>query len=79
MIGYCYRWIMPMDFRKQEPAFLEKLDPFERYLAGESYAEDDAFYYDGGPNPVAEWCKTHDVPARRTDRLLLHSGDTDSS
>ena len=33
MIGYGYRWVMPMDFRRQEPEFIEKLNPLQRYLA----------------------------------------------
>ena len=35
MIGYCYRWLKPMDYVKQDRAFLEKLSDLERYLAGE--------------------------------------------
>ena len=65
MIGYGYRWVTPMDFRKQEPEFLEKLNPFERYLVGESFAEDEAFHFDGGPNPIKDWCEEHKVPAFR--------------
>ena len=65
MIGYGYRWVTPMDFRKQEPEFLEKLNPLERYLVGESFADDVVFHFDGGPNPIKEWCDKHDVPAFR--------------
>ena len=35
MIGYCYRWLKPMDYIKQELSFLEKLSNLERFLVGE--------------------------------------------
>lgn len=65
MIGYGYRWVMPMDFRKQEPAFVEKLTPLERYLVGEAYDDIKSFQPSGGQNPLKEWCETHDIPPFR--------------
>ena len=35
MIGYCYRWLKPMDYVRQEQSFLEKLSGIEKYLVGE--------------------------------------------
>ncbi len=65
MIGYGYRWVMPMDFRKQEPAFVENLNPLERYLVGEAYDDVDGFQPSGGANPLKEWCAEHGVPPFR--------------
>ena len=65
MIGYGYRWVMPMDFRKQEEAFVEKLNPLERYLVGEAYDTVDGFQPDGGANPLKEWCEMHSIPPFR--------------
>lgn len=65
MIGYGYRWVMPMDFRRQEESFLEKLSPLERFLVGEQYDDTKGFQPDGGANPLANWCKEHGVPVAR--------------
>ena len=62
MIGYGYRWVMPMDFRKQEPTFIERLTPLERYLVGEPFDDVDVFQADGGANPLKKWCLEHNVP-----------------
>ena len=35
MIGYCYRWLKPMDYVKQDSTFVDKLSDIERYLVGE--------------------------------------------
>lgn len=65
MIGYGYRWVVPMDFRKQDQKFIEKLSPLERYLVGEPYDDIDTFQADGGANPLKAWCLEHDVPTVR--------------
>ena len=65
MIGYGYRWVMPMDFRRQSEEFVEKLSPLERFLVGEPYDDVKGFQPDGGANPLADWCKTHNVPTAR--------------
>ena len=65
MIGYGYRWIMPMDFRQQAQKFVEKLNPLERYLVGESYDDVKTFQVDGGSNPLRDWCQQYGVPLTR--------------
>ena len=65
MVGYGYRWVMPMDFRRQDPAFVEKLSPLERFLVGEQYDDVVNFQPDGGANPLADWCRAHGVPTAR--------------
>lgn len=65
MVGYGYRWVMPMDFRSQSEAFVEKLTPLERFLVGEQYDDVKGFQPDGGANPLADWCKEHGVPTAR--------------
>ena len=65
MIGYGYRWVVPMDFRKQKQEFLEKLDPLESYLVGESYDDVKTFQVDGGSNPLRDWCHQYDVSPTR--------------
>ena len=65
MIGYGYRWVMPMDFRKQEAGFVEKLTPLERYLVGEQWDDELGFQPDGGGNPLKDWCKQHSLPVAR--------------
>ena len=65
MIGYGYRWVVPMDFRKQKQGFLEKLDPLESYLVGESYDDVKTFQVDGGSNPLRDWCHRYDVSPTR--------------
>ena len=65
MIGYGYRWVMPMDFRKQEDTFVEKLSPLERFMVGEQYDDVQGFQPNGGANPLEEWCKAHALPTAR--------------
>lgn len=65
MIGYGYRWVMPMDFRRQSEDFIAKLSPLERFLAGEAYDDVAGFQPDGGANPLRDWCKEHDLPTAR--------------
>ena len=65
MVGFGYRWVMPMDFRRQDPAFVEKLSPLERFLVGEQYDDVVNFQPDGGANPLADWCRAHGVPIAR--------------
>lgn len=65
MIGYGYRWVMPMDFRQQEPFFLDKLSPLERYLVGEAYEQVDSFQPSGGANPLKDWCEEQGIPPFR--------------
>ena len=65
MVGFGYRWVMPMDFRRQDPAFVEKLSPLERFLVGEQYDDVVNFQPDGGANPLADWCRAHGVPTAR--------------
>lgn len=65
MIGYGYRWVMPLDFRRQSEDFIAKLSPLERFLAGEAYDDVAGFQPDGGANPLRDWCKEHDLPTAR--------------
>lgn len=65
MMGYGYRWVMPMDYRAQAPEFLAGLTPLRRYLAGGEFEEVEEFLPAGGRNPLAEWCQQQDLPASR--------------
>ena len=65
MIGYCYRWLRPMDFVKQEGSFLDKLSEIETYLVGEEVDETREFQPGGGYNPLNEWCEQHGVAPNR--------------
>ena len=68
MIGYCYRWLKPMDYIKQDLSFLEKLSDFEKYLVGEELDDTLEFQPSGGYNPLNEWCQQYGV---EPDRLGL--------
>ena len=65
MIGYCYRWLKPMDFVKQDQSFLEKLSDIEKYLVGEEVDDTLEFQPQGGVNPLNEWCAEHGVAPDR--------------
>ena len=65
MIGYCYRWLKPMDFVKQEPSFLDKLSEIEKYLVGEEVDDTLEFQPGGGANPLNAWCEQYEVPPVR--------------
>ena len=65
MIGYGYRWVMPMDYRSQDAALLARVDPLRRFLLGGEFEEYEGFLPNGGRNPLAEWCEAHDLPAAR--------------
>ena len=65
MIGYCYRWLKPMDFVKQELPLLDKLSEIEKYLVGEEVDDTQEFQPGGGYNPLNEWCQLHGVEQTR--------------
>ena len=56
MFGYCYNWIRPTDYRQQPPAMLEKLSTMQRFLVGEATDDTQEFQFDGGANPINDWC-----------------------
>ncbi len=68
MIGYCYRWLKPMDYVKQDSTFVDKLSGIERYLVGEEVDNTVEFQPQGGANPLNAWCEKHGV---EPDRLGL--------
>jgi len=65
MIGYCYRWLKPMDYVKQDPEFVDKLSDIERYLVGEEVDDTAEFQPQGGANPLNEWCKQYSIEPDR--------------
>ena len=65
MIGYGYRWVVPMDFVTQSADFLAKLTPIQRYLVGEPVEQVDEFLPGGTRNPIREWCRKHEIPDTR--------------
>ncbi len=65
MFGYGFRWIMPIDFRQQDTALLEKLDLPGRYLVGERYPPSVDYTPGGGDSPLAPWCERYGAPAVR--------------
>ena len=56
MVGYCYDWIVPTDYRQQPREMVEKLTKIERYLVGEPVDDRQEFDFTGGANPIADWC-----------------------
>ena len=68
MIGYAYQWLKPMDYVRQSPEFVEKLNDVERFLVGERVDDELEFKPSGGVNPLNAWCAQHNVEA---DRLGL--------
>lgn len=65
MVGYGYRWVVPMDYVTQERSFLGKLTPLQQYLVGEPFDDVEEFQFQGGQNPLAEWCEEHGIPKAR--------------
>ncbi|MCZ6633054.1 MAG: phytanoyl-CoA dioxygenase family protein [bacterium] len=65
MVGYGYRWVVPMDYVTQPQEFLEKLTPLQKYLVGEPIEEMVEYLPRGGRNPIKEWCDEHSIPATR--------------
>ena len=65
MFGYGYRWVMPMDYRTQSLALLNKLDALGQYLVGEPFQKTAEYHPGGGGSPLAAWCEQHGVPTVR--------------
>ena len=65
MVGYGYRWVMPMDYVKQDAEFVQMLSPLQRFLVGEPFDDVETFQVNGGRNPIAEWCDEHGLPKAR--------------
>ena len=60
MFGYCYNWLLPTDYRQQPRALVEQLTPMQRALVGEPVDDTQEFQFDGGANPIADWCAEND-------------------
>lgn len=58
-MGYCWRWVKPLDFLVPDPALLAQATPIQRQLLGE-YSSEMAFWLPK-PNevPLREWLKAH--------------------
>lgn len=65
MFGYGYRWIMPIDYRQQEPHLFDKMSRFERFLVGDRWDEGTHYVSNGGTNPIQAWCAEHGIPFTR--------------
>ena len=65
MIGYCYRWVKPLDYVKQERSFVERLSDLEQYLVGEDINKTLEFQPSGGENPLHAWCEQYGVEPDR--------------
>ena len=65
MIGYCYRWLKPMDYVKHDRSFANKLSEIESYLVGEEVDDTLEFQPQGGANPLHEWCDLHGIEQDR--------------
>jgi hypothetical protein len=59
MIGYGYRWLVPMDYRVQTPEFLDRLNEWEQFLMGRELVDSDEFLPGGGRNPLRDWATEH--------------------
>ena len=65
MIGYGYRWVVPMDYVTQPPEFTDKLTPLQGFLVGKPVDDVAEFQIRGGENPLEAWCKENGIPATR--------------
>lgn len=65
MIGYCYRWLKPMDYVKHDASFVHGLSDIERYLVGEEVDSTVEFQPQGGANPLHAWCEEHGIQQDR--------------
>ena len=65
MIGYGYRWVVPMDYVTQSVDFLARLTPLQRYLLGGEIEDSVEYRSEGGRNPLKEWCEELGIPDTR--------------
>ena len=65
MFGYGYRWLMPMDYRTQKQALLDKLTPLEQYLVGEPFTKTKEFIPSGSESPSLNGVSSTAPPAVR--------------
>ena len=65
MIGYGYRWVVPMDYVTQSPEFTDKLTPLQGFLVDKPVDDVAEFQVRGGLNPIEEWCKDNGIPTTR--------------
>ncbi len=65
MIGYGYRWVVPMDYVTQSGDFLARLTPLQRYLLGGEIEDTVEYRSEGGRNPFKEWCEELGIPDTR--------------
>ena len=65
MVGYGYRWVMPMDYVTQSTEFTDKLTPLQGFLVGKPVDDVAEFQVQGGENPLKAWCEEHGMPTAR--------------
>ncbi|MDE0506243.1 MAG: hypothetical protein OXI86_19375 [Candidatus Poribacteria bacterium] len=65
MIGFGYRWVVPMDYVTQSEDFLARLSPLQRYLLGGEIEKTVEYRSEGGQNPLRERCEELGIPDTR--------------
>jgi ectoine hydroxylase len=58
-MGYCYRWVKPLDYVAQSPALIERATPLQRQLLGECRSDMTFWLPKEGEVPLREWLKEH--------------------
>lgn len=58
-VGYCYRWVKPLDYLTQPQELLARATPIQRQLLGECPSEMTFWLPKDGEVPLKAWLKEH--------------------
>lgn len=62
-MGYCFRWLKPIDYLLPDPALLAKATPVQRQLLGEMRSECSFWLPKEDEVPLRDWLKEHQAAA----------------
>jgi ectoine hydroxylase len=62
-VGYCYRWLKPLDYFEPDPRLLERASPLERQLLGERGSEMTFWLPKDEELPLKAWLAAHRAAA----------------
>ena len=58
-MGYCYRWVKPLDYLSQPEDLMAQATPVQRQLLGEQCSEMTFWLPKPGEVPLEDWLKAH--------------------
>ena len=72
-MGYCYRWVKPLDYVAQSPELIAKGSAIQRQLLGECNSEMTFWLPKEGEVPLRAWLNAHAAPSAQRPAPSVHA------